>query len=372
MPKVTIIYRTIPQYRLEFYNLLKEGLEKKDIKLELVYGNNAFKGRDDEVRAEWATYKRNFTLNIYRLYIIWQPCLKEVRDSDLVIVEQANKLLFNYYLILRRIFLKKKFAFWGHGINLQISRTNIFNRFKLTYINRASWWFAYTEGIKTFLINHGVDKKKITVVQNSIDTKSLNNLYNSITANEVMALKEKYRIKQSDHVFIYCGALSKEKNIQFLITACDELELKGYQFKLFIVGNGPLKGFVDKSSVERKWLIYVGPQFDRSKALYFKASDIFLLPGAVGLAILDSFAFETPLITMEYKFHGPEFEYIINGYNAVVSEENLTDYVAKIEELLLDSPKIKLLKEAAKLMIKKYNVQSMVDNFIDGIERALV
>ncbi|MEO7047067.1 MAG: glycosyltransferase, partial [Ferruginibacter sp.] len=116
----------------------------------------------------------------------------------------------------------------------------------------------------------------------------------------------------------------------------------------------------------------VGPQFERSKALYFKASDIFLLPGAVGLAILDSFAFETPLITMEYKFHGPEFEYIINEYNAVVSEQNLTDYVAKIEELLLDSQKIKLLKEAAKLMIKKYNLQCMVANFIDGIEKALV
>jgi glycosyltransferase involved in cell wall biosynthesis len=372
MPKVTIIYRTIPQYRLEFYNLLREGLKSKGINLELIYGNNPFKGRDDDVHSDWATYKKNFTLNFYKLYIIWQPCLREVESSDLVIVEQANKLLFNYYLIFRKIFKKKKFAFWGHGLNLQISKTNIFNRFKLTYINRANWWFAYTEGIKSFLIKHGVDKEKITVVQNSIDTKSLNELYNSITYEEVEDFKLKYNIQKNQNVLIYCGALTKEKNIKFLIKAADNLKAKGYQFKLIIIGNGPLKKLVEKAVAENQWIIYAGPQFGREKALFFKASDIFLLPGAMGLAILDSFAFETPIVTMKYNHHGPEFEYIINDYNAIVSEGNLSDYTNKVANLLDNPEKITELKMTGRLMIEKYNIQFMVNNFIEGIEKALM
>ncbi len=37
MKKVLIIYRTLPQYRLEFYNLLREVLLERDIDLQLIY-----------------------------------------------------------------------------------------------------------------------------------------------------------------------------------------------------------------------------------------------------------------------------------------------------------------------------------------------
>ena len=371
MPKVTIIYRNIPQYRIEFYNLLREGLRKKGIKLELIYGDNPFKGRNDNVHCEWAIYKKNYSLSISKLFIIWQPCIKEVKSSDLVIVEQANKLLFNYYLILRNIFFKKKFAFWGHGLNLQISKKSIFNRFKLTYINRANWWFAYTENIRDFLVKHGVKKEHITVVQNAIDTKTLNELYNSIPEKEVEGLRAKYAISKDEKVLIYCGALSKEKNIQFLLDAADELKFLGHNFKLMVIGDGPLAKLVQNAAVEKPWIIHAGPQFGRNKALYFRMADLFLLPGAMGLAILDSFAFETPVVTIKYNYHGPEFEYIIDDYNAVVADANIGDYTKKVAELLDDPGKIEKLKGVAKLMIQKYNIQAMVDNFIEGIEKAL-
>jgi L-malate glycosyltransferase len=371
MPKVTIIYRNIPQYRIEFYNLLREGLRNKNIELDLIYGDNPFKGREDSVDCEWATFKKNNTLSLFKIYLIWQPCVKEVKHSDLVIVEQANKLLFNYYLILRKIFRNKKFAFWGHGLNMQLSKTNLFNRFKMTYINGASWWFAYTEGIKNFLIDRGVKMEKITVVQNAIDTKTLNELYHSIPLSEVDALKRQYGISEDEKVLIYCGALSKEKNIQFLLDTADELKSKGHKFKLLVMGNGPLLKAVQKAAEEKPWIVYTGPHFGRDKALYFRISDIFLLPGAMGLAILDSFAFETPMVTIKYNHHGPEFEYVIDDYNAIIAENNIGDYTYKIGSLLNNPEKMEMLKKAAGLMIQKYNIQSMVDNFIDGIEKAL-
>ncbi|MBS1734903.1 MAG: glycosyltransferase family 4 protein [Bacteroidetes bacterium] len=371
MPKVTIIYRNIPQYRIEFYNLLREGLQKKGIEFDLIYGDNPFKGREDSVDCEWATFKKNYTLSLLNIYIIWQPCTKEIRNSDLVIVEQANKLLFNYYLILRKIFGNKKFAFWGHGLNMQLPKKSLFNRFKMTYINKASWWFAYTEGIKNFLVDQGVESNKITVVQNAIDTKTLNELYHSIPEEEVEALRKQHGIEKNERVLIYCGALSKEKNIQFLLDSADELKAKGHKFKLLVMGNGPLLKDVQKAAEKNPWIIYTGPKFGRDKALYFRISDIFLLPGAMGLAILDSFAFETPMVTIKYDHHGPEFEYIVDDYNAVIADNSIEDFTNRIGNLLNNPEKMDMLKKTSALMIQKYNIQSMVDNFIDGIEKAL-
>ena len=69
----------------------------------------------------WAKYVENKIFKIGGIEFYWQAAIKDAIKSDLVIVEQANKLLINYILIVLRRFTKIKFAFWGHGINL---RTN--------------------------------------------------------------------------------------------------------------------------------------------------------------------------------------------------------------------------------------------------------
>jgi glycosyltransferase involved in cell wall biosynthesis len=372
MSKVVIIYRTIPQYRIEFYNLLKQKLSERNIDLQLIYGDNKFKGRNDSVSCNWAIYKRNYFLSFKKLLLIWQPCLKEIRSADLVIVEEASKLLLNYYLMLRRRLLKKKFAFWGHGINFQLSPSGFFNRFKLIYINQANWWFAYTQGVKSFLTDHGVKESRITNVQNAIDTRALNNLYHSISQEEVMALRTQYNINQNEKVFIYCGALTKEKNIDFLVAAVDHLHNSGYAFKLLIIGNGPEADYVKKMVTQKNWIIYTGSKFGREKALHFRLADLFLLPGAMGLAILDSFAFETPMVTINYPHHGPEFEYIINNENAMVTNASVEDYSIAVADLISHDEKLEAIKRCSASMIHKYNIENMVHNFTEGIEMALL
>ncbi len=371
MQKVLIIYRTIPQYRVEFYNSLREKLKEQNIELELIYGNSHVDNRKDTVRSDWAIFKDNVTINLGVFKLIWQPCWKEVKSADFVIVEQANKLLINYLLILRKLIKHKKFAFWGHGLNLQAPKKSFFNNFKRTYTNLTDWWFAYTDGIKKFLIENGFNENRITVVQNAIDTKLLSKYYNSIQDSEVSTLKEQLGITGTETIFIYCGALYKEKMVDFMIDALDRLKDKGLDFKFLIIGSGPLDDFVAKAAAERPWIINIGPKFGRDKALYFKVSDIFLHPGAMGLAILDSFAFETPMITAPYEFHGPEFEYVVDDYNGIISTHNIDDFIADIEELVNDKEKYNQLKSVFGLMVEKYNNETMVQNFADGILKAL-
>ena len=372
MKKVTIIYRTIPQYRVEFYNQLKEFLHDHDIHLQLIYGNNGFSGRNDSVHIDWATYVENKSVSIKGVTLIWQPCLDLIKDSDLVIVEQANMLLINYLLIIKKKLFKKKFAFWGHGQNLQAPKDSLFNKFKMTYINQSSWWFPYTEGVKSFLIEKGVEERKISVVQNAIDTKTLRAQYLSFSEEEVAACREDLGIEKNDVVLIYCGALAKEKNLPFLLESVNRLKsMTTVAFKLLILGNGPERQSVEEYAANSKDVIYVGPKFGKEKAKYFRLADIFVLPGAMGLAVLDAFAYETPIVTIEYPYHGPEIEYIKDGQNGIIAKNDLDDFIGKVVKLMNDKHLNDLFKSEGVKALDYLNTETMVSNFGNGIIECL-
>ena len=372
MNKVTIIYRTIPQYRIEFYNQLKCYLEKRNIQLQLIYGNNGFSGRNDSVDIEWATYIENKSINIIGITLIWQPCLHLIKDSDLVIVEQANMLLINYLLIFKRKIFGKKFAFWGHGQNLQAPKNSLFNKFKMTYINQSSWWFPYTEGVKCFLVENGVRQHKISVVQNAIDTKTLRAQYLSFTEKEINDLRLELGIEKDEKVLIYCGALAKEKNLPFLLESASKLRtVTSTKFKLLILGNGPERKVVEDFAKGSEYVIYVGPKFGMEKAKYFRLSDVFVLPGAMGLAVLDAFAYETPIVTIEYPFHGPEIEYIKNYKNGIIAKNNMDDFNRKVIELMNDEFLTSQFVTQGLAELNTLNTETMVRNFGNGVIESL-
>jgi len=62
---------------------------------------------------------KNLSFQLLGTEIVWQPALKFLKDSDLIIVSQENRILLNYLLLIRKIFDHQKIAFWGHGRNFQ-------------------------------------------------------------------------------------------------------------------------------------------------------------------------------------------------------------------------------------------------------------
>ena len=371
MKKVVILYKSFPQYRLEFFNLLREDLKKHQIDLVLVYGDYEYGGRGDNVSADWAISRKNVNIPFFRGTLLWQPALKEIRDADLVIVEQASRLLINFYLIGRRFLRRRRFAFWGHGMDLKASHKNILNVFKKLYSTRTDWWFAYTDGVKKRIESFGFPPEKITVAHNAIDTKSLQHIFHQITPEEKAATRAKYSIAGDEKVLIYCGALYKEKRLDLMVDACDALASKGYHFKLLVVGGGKDEQFVREAAKTRSWLVMTGPLFQKQKALAFSVSDIFLLPGAIGLAVLDSFTFECPIITTRNKLHGPEFEYIENGVNGLITGDGLDEYVNAVVSLIDNPAKLQQLKQHCADSAQQYTVENMVHRFSDGVREAL-
>ena len=157
LKKVLILYKFLPQYRIEFFNQLKIKLkEEYNLELELIYGrlNNKYSTKNDERDLLWAEFRNNKRITkIGNTDLLWQPCLDKIKEIDLVIVEQANALLVNYVLLFLSKFMKFKFAFWGHGANLQENPNSLKNKFKYKFLTQSDYWFAYTNNVKNFLLS---------------------------------------------------------------------------------------------------------------------------------------------------------------------------------------------------------------------------
>jgi glycosyltransferase involved in cell wall biosynthesis len=372
MKKALIIYRFLPQYRVDFYNGLKEKLKEHNIELSLLYGrlNNQDSKKGDEVNIEWADFIPNRKMKIGGVEFLWQPCLKDLKDKDLVIVEQANMLLLNYYLMLRRKFGKPKMAFWGHGLNLQAHPNSLGNRFKTLLIKQADWWFPYTNGVKNFIVQKGFSENKISIVENAIDTRTLTKNYEKVSSQEISKLKNDYSIGAGP-IGLYCGGMYKEKRLDFLLNACLNIRSKIKSFEMIFIGAGPEDFKVQKAADQYAWIHYLGPKFNDQKVPFFKMADLFLMPGLVGLAILDSFSMETPLVTTEYPFHSPEIEYLDKKINGIMTRNTIDEYSDEVISILNDSSRLKKLKKGCKLSAKNYTVEKMVNNFASGIIECL-
>jgi L-malate glycosyltransferase len=371
MKRVLIIYKFLPQYRYEFFQGLKKELEKSGVQLELIYGklNNADALKKDEVDIDWARYIPNRTIQIGKTQLIWQPLTKYLGAFDLVIVEQANKLLLNYYLIFARHFSKYKFANWGHGRNMQDDIKSLRNRFKFLYLNKCDWWFAYTVGVKQMLIEQGFPGEKITVVQNAIDTVSLRKFYAEITDQESEQLKKELGIEGSK-VAIYCGGMYAEKRLDFMIETCKLVKKQIPDFHMIFVGSGQDSYKAQEASEKYDWIHYVGSKFGKDKVRYFKISSIQLMPGLVGLGILDSFALETPIITTQYPFHSPEIEYLENGVTGLITDDSFEKYTESVIDVLKTEKYISMIA-ACKKSAEIYTVETMVENFKNGVLKCL-
>lgn len=367
-----MLERLLLHHKIDFFNRLKEELYKRGIELSLIYGKSKEQksSKNDERDMDWAEYYPNKTISIGGKEIIWQPVVKDLPKFDLVIVEYANRNLINYYMMLKRLVSGSKMAFWGHVRNPFIKKKDFRNKIKQAYLKQCDWWFAYTDSEQADLVDYLYPKEQITVVRNAIDTKSLQRAYNAIDSESIVQLKKELNIN-SDNIGIYCGSIYKEKRLDFLIEAADIIRDEVQDFHLLILGAGPDDWIVKEAIKSRPWIHYVGSKFEEERVAYFKIAKVFLMPGALGLAILDSFALSTPMVIPEFPHHGPEFEYVENGFNAIVSENNVASFANEAITMFKDDEKLERLRNNCLKEAEKYTIETMIENFAEGLEKCL-
>lgn len=367
--RVIIVQRRLTHYRVPLFELLRTQLAADGITLELLVGKAraSEEAKRDAGTLAWAT--QTATTYFMGGRVCWQGIHKYLSGADLVIVTQENGLLVNLLLLL--LPRKFKLAFWGHGANLQSANPNgLKERFKRWTTQHVDWWFVYT-GMSTDLVTRsGFPLSRITNLENTVDTADMQNNMAAIGQDELIALRGQLGLG-AGRVGIFLGSLYAEKRLDFVMQAASQLHLFDPQFRLLIIGDGPLRDTVQNSCAKLPWCVWVGAKTGRDKALHLALADVLLNPGGVGLVILDAFAAQLPMVTTNCKGHGPEIAYLRQDENGLMTENTLEDFVSGVQRVLGDDVYRTKLVAGCRAAAGHYTIENMAKNFTRGIRQVL-
>ncbi len=373
MRRVCIIQRTLPHYRVALFQGLYESPLPREIELTVIYGQSAEKEVPVTVQVDcsWAKNRPNFYLSGNQKGLVWQRCLLDLTGYDLIVIEYAGRLLLNYVLLALRSVGVLKLAFWGHGRNFQAERADSFKEnVKRHLLRQVDWWFAYTELSKLTVADARFNQNRITVLNNTIDDRVLRSQFEAIR-QRVQSSDSEFILGKRNNIALYCGGLYEEKRIPFLIEACIAIRARLPDFEFFWIGSGPDEHLVRDASAKFDWMHYVGPLFNEEKLEYFHKAKLHLMPGLVGLTIVDSFITEVPIVTTSGAKHSPEISYLVSDENGVITGNELSEFVDKVVFYMTNSVALEKLKHGCRESARVLTLANMIRNFSQGIENAL-
>ena len=373
--RVVIVYKTLPHYRVDFYNLLRERLGRAGVVLDLVVGqpDSLMGQRNDTAVVDWALQIRNRYISLGKRQVVWQPCIGHVRKADLVIVEQASRLLVNYPLHVARRLGGPKLGLWGHGVNLDsTARSRVGEFAKRLLVKRADWWFCYTEGTKRIVVNSGFSARRATVVQNAIDTTSLQRARAEVAPEAQQELRRRLGIG-SGPVCLWLSSIYPTKRPEFMVAAFQEIRRLVPDAELLVVGDGPLRRVFDGAAETQPGVHVVGALFGKEMVEHASLASVIVNPGLVGLTVLDAFALELPMVTCALDLHSPEVEYLVDGENGLILPEDVlpADYGGAVAALLQDRQHLDKLRAGCRMGALRFTVEEMADRFAGGVLAAL-
>lgn len=367
--RVAIVHPWFPQYRLDFFEQLVPLAAAEGFDVTIFHGATPpeWRARRDSIQRGFAQELPTKFISIFGRHLI----LKDIRTLfrkpmfDLVILEHAARNLESYAVLARQG--GQRVAFWGHGKTYTKKVSKIQENLKYWLARRGSWFFAYTQGGADAVIAHGFPKSQTTILNNSFDTRALTTAVEVVTAQAIDEFSQKHDLRGSTALFI--GGLDSSKRLNFLLDSADIVHDEVPEFRLVVCGAGEDEKFLLNKLDERPWLKLIGPVFGDDKALAMASAQILAMPGRVGLVALDSFASGRPIVTTDWPWHAPEFEYLQNNQNALITNNNKAAYASGLHHVLTEESFRQKLVNGATQSAQKYSVEGMVANFIDGLVR---
>lgn len=346
--QVVIVQQVLKQYRLAYFDQLAATLAQQQIRLTVLFGvaDGAEAQKGDNISVAPAAHYQ--AVNVKKFGpLIWQWHAR-LEQADVVIVEQANRHLLNYWLLWRRQRRDFRLVFWGHGYDHQAKKT-LRARWKQFWLTRCDHFLAYTAAVGEWLVAQGMPAAQITVLNNSLDTTALLALPDPVLELTPRPL-----------VLLYCGALYPAKQLPLLLQSCAALYQAKVISRLIVLGDGPQRALLTETAASAPWLDYRGACFGADKIEAYQAADLVLNPGLTGLAILDAFAAGLPYLTTEQPDHSPEISYLQHGENGYLLAAEVAAIVSAVTTFQQDPSLRQQLSLQARRSAGLYSLAQMV------------
>ncbi|MBB2975537.1 glycosyltransferase involved in cell wall biosynthesis [Microbacterium endophyticum] len=354
----------VPHYRVPLFKRMVELAESEGIDLKVVAGTPQRKQatRRDAGRFHPHIQMRQTEFGLLGRRVTFRDAGWSTRGAALVIVEQARRNLDVYFDLLIR---PSRVAVWGHGSDYIQSAGRLETWLLTTITNRAAWFFGYTPTSVNAVVAKGFPPQRTTVLWNTTDTSALRGNLNQVTESEKASFRG-----ESTGMAVFVGALDKSKRLDFLVAAAARIAARRPGFRLTICGDGPESDQVRELERQYDWLQVRPAVTGRSLAVALSSADAIAMPGRVGLIAVDSLVSSVPIVTVDWAYHAPEYEYL-DSTNSVSSANTVEDYADALENTIYHALSNERLRSGATASAELFTIEGMARRFMAGIRAAL-
>ena len=336
----------IPHYRVPIYSYLSNYLRQYDF--DLIVAASAI--QPDNPHPVDFEFER---MRVSPL-TVWRLLVRRNIGVVILFVDMGHWYLFPTYF-LTKVMLRRKIIYWGQGLDLAHPRSPKTAAYWMEH-SLADALILYAEQLKRYVFR--CFHKKVFIANNTLHIT-----YPGLPEDRRRAVLEKHGIRTSKNI-VCVGRLQKRKRLHHLIAA--HRLMNRPDIGLILAGpdsDGVLR------HVNAENIYNVGPVYGDAKFDLISAADVFCIPGAVGLSIVDAFYCGLPIVT-EDGDESAELMYLKSGKNGFVVPRGDIRQLAEKLSLLLDNEDLRrsFSGEARREITENGSIDKLGSGFRDALQ----
>jgi glycosyltransferase involved in cell wall biosynthesis len=336
----------IPHYRIPVYSHLTRYLRERSFEL-TVTAEQIQPGNRTPVEFDFVPMR----LSVASITaLVWRGNF----DVVIMFVDMRHIYLFPVYLLVKGV-LRRKMVWWGQGRDLANRNAMLKNIAYGTEHALCDSIILYAHHLKTYIaprFHH-----KVFIANNTLALS-----YPGLPAGSKERVLRSFGIHTRKNI-ICMGRFQRRKRIDQLLAAMQLMNR--HDVGLILVGPD-LEGVLE--NVAGPNIYKLGPIYDDQRFDLLSAADVYCLPGAVGLSIVDAFHCGLPFVTEEGD-ESAEIGYLKHGENGFEVPRGNVYELAKSLLMLLDNEELRTRFSAAAR--REVAVNASIDQLCEGFAQAL-
>ena len=275
-----------------------------------------------------------------------------------VIISEMNLRYIDRFFYITMPFRKFAWTCWGIGITSPfLYKKNLIDFFRIKIFSKADSMIFYSKYPLNYYKSQIKDHSKLFIANNTVKTKYVS---------------DKNKIKE---IILFVGTLYKEKGMSEVINLYSQYNsASNKKHKLIIIGDGPektkLQQMVKDLSLSKQVIFYKSTSDEKILKKFYERAIFSVSLYQSGLSVLNSFAYNTPFVTMHNSATGGERLNIVNKFNGILLKDH-SDLLNIMKKTDFDINSFKIMGDNAyETYVKKASYKNMLSNLVLGINYA--
>ena len=371
---MVIVQPVVPHYRVPLF----AALAAADNFSISVLASQSVPNTPDSVTAlpSWADLKHD-CIPLCGARFFWQKALRlppEFGPGD-VLVFNGNPRFLSTALIFAQA--KRRGVgrlWWGHGWSATSVEWRAQIRFQMMRLATVSLLYTDAE-VLALKARYPNWKRPALGLNNTLDVAPIVRAKRAWEGSRLKEFQQREGFLGAP-LFIFCGRLRAKPSTDLAVAlrAFAKLYATDRSLRFAIIGDGEEATALHE--LEHRLhigggVLWAGPIFEENKlAPWFLSATCAVYPGAVGLSVIQAFAYGVPVVThSERALHGPEFSAMRQGSNGLLFKRGDPDDLAeKMKTICADRDvRTRLRNGTLRTIEEEFSFDGMVGRFAEAI-----